>query len=206
MWTDDLADAEKLCERHTPSVVLIDYDSYPGRLGAFSQMVKIAPQVLLFAMGSTTDPTVTLDLLDSGVDDVFTPPHDFDAITARISRAVQGLARRRDKHRAGGFNATFDAFSFTDLVQTLAQSLKSVRIDLMRNTGEPAILYMEEGRMIHAACGDLTGEEAIYRVIAWGDEGSFSVAPIDDFPEPNIELPNEVILMEGCRILDESRA
>ena len=27
--------------------------------------------------------------------------------------------------------------------------------------------------------------------------------PADELPEPNNELPNESILMEGCRLLDE---
>ncbi len=54
-------------------------------------------------------------------------------------------------------------------------------------------------------CGGLTGEDAIYEVIRWGDDGSFSVEPTDEVPTPNIAYANEAILMEGCRLLDESR-
>jgi hypothetical protein len=58
---------------------------------------------------------------------------------------------------------------------------------------------------VHAACGTLRGAEAVYRVIAWEDDGAFAVEPESEFPAPNIGLPLESILMEGCRLLDESR-
>ena len=46
----------------------------------------------------------------------------------------------------------------------------------------------------------------IYRVVAWGENGAFSVEPEARFPKDNIAESNEAILMESCRLLDESRA
>jgi DNA-binding response OmpR family regulator len=206
VWTDDLADAQKLCERHMPAAVLIDHAGFADRMNQFTRVVKLAPQILLYALVSGGDPAVTLDLLDAGVDDVIAPPHDLDVIAARIARAVRSTSRRREVPRAGGFHATFDAFSLMDLVQALGQSRKSVRIDLTRSTGEEAVLFMERGRLIHASCGDHTGEQAVYRVITWENDGTFSVVPVEEFPPATISEPNESLLMEGCRILDESRA
>ncbi len=65
---------------------------------------------------------------------------------------------------------------------------------------------MREGRLVHAKCGKLAGVEVIYRVVAWGENGAFSVEPEAKFPKDNIAESNEAILMESCRLLDESRA
>lgn len=97
---------------------------------------------------------------DAGVDDVLAPPHDFDVMTARITRSVRGLSRRRAPGPPGGFNASFEAFSFIDLIQSLGQSPKSVRIDLRNGSGEEGVIFMDRGRMVYAACGGLLGEEA----------------------------------------------
>jgi hypothetical protein len=59
--------------------------------------------------------------------------------------------------------------------------------------------------MVHAALGDLQGEEAVYRVIAWEDQGQFTVREESRFPAATIRVPSESVLMEGCRLLDESR-
>ena len=98
------------------------------------------------------------------------------------------------------------ALSFVDLVQSLAQSRKSVRVELSRNDGEAAMVHLERGRLIHGRAGTLQGVEAVYRVITWGDDGSFTVVPIDAFPAANISDAVEAVLMEGCRRFDESHA
>jgi hypothetical protein len=104
-----------------------------------------------------------------------------------------------------GFVASFKVFSLIDLLQALGQSRKTVRIQLARPNREEAEVYMRHGQIVHAVCGELKGVDAIYQVIGWGEDGSFSVEPTDDSPPDNISESNEAILMEGCRLLDESR-
>lgn len=135
-------------------------------------------------------------------------PRDTDLVAARLRKALRVTAADGSgaaPARPGSFQATFTAFAFTDLMQTLSQSLKSVRITLTRPDGEGAVIHLDRGQLTHAESGPLRGAEAVYRVIAWEDDGSFAVEPVSDFPEPNIGLPLESILMEGCRLLDESR-
>ncbi|MDH3216274.1 MAG: DUF4388 domain-containing protein [Candidatus Krumholzibacteria bacterium] len=103
------------------------------------------------------------------------------------------------------FRASFRAFSLIDLLQALGQSSKTVRIDLTRSTGEAAEIYMRRGQIVHAVCGSQVGAEAVYRVISWGDDGRFSVEPTEHLPADNIFEANEAILMESCRLLDESQ-
>lgn len=47
--------------------------------------------------------------------------------------------------------------------------------------------------------------DAVYDVLAWEDDGEFSVHQVSVVPEQNIDESVESLLMEGVRILDESR-
>ena len=50
------------------------------------------------------------------------------------------------------------------------------------------------------------GTEAVYRVITWEEQGEFTVSEESDFPEQNTQESTELLLMEGVRLMDESRA
>lgn len=203
----DLVEAQRLCERRAPVAVLIDRDSYAEQTPHAARVLKLSSSVLIYAFTAENDPSLTLDLLDAGCDDVLSPPYNYDVITARLSKSISTLTRKSGlDQKGGGFSATFDAFSLIDLLQALGQSLKSVRIDFENSKGETGLVFLRRGRIAHAACGTLTAEQAVYRIIAWGDDGSFRVEPTDDFPEDNVSEANEAILMEGCRLLDESEA
>ena len=96
------------------------------------------------------------------------------------------------------------ALSFIDLLQVLAQAAKSVQMNLVGPDGDKAEVYMRRGRMVHARCGEAMGVDAIYRIIGWGDDGTFEIKPAREFPSDNVFEANEAILMEGCRLMDEA--
>jgi hypothetical protein len=145
--------------------------------------------------------------LDIGANDVFGPTHEFDLMAARLNHAIRNQARLASAGtgNSGQFSATFEVFSFLDLIQTLGHGFKSVRIDLSGPDGDEATLFMEKGHLIHGVAGPMEGPEAVYRVIAWDDKGEFTVHQEHEFPEPNIQASIESLLMEGCRLLDENR-
>ncbi len=205
--TGDLADAQTMAERRAPGAIVIDHQEFPQEVDRFSRVAKLDGAALLFVLTDATDPSLVLNLLDIGVDDVFGPPHEFEVMAARINRAIVSRSKQRPvgQESPGQFSATFEVFSFLDLIQALAQGFKSVRIDLTRNDKEKASIYLKKGQMVHAACGSLAGAEAVYRVIAWEEQGEFTVHLETRFPEPSIQGSNESILMEGCRRLDQSR-
>jgi DNA-binding response OmpR family regulator len=207
--TRDLMDAQAMAERRPPAAILVDEAAVPGHVDHFARVAKLDAALLLYVITDSADPAVTLGLLDVGIDDVFSPPHDFDLVAARVSRAIASRSRVRSAFRArgGDFSATFEAFSFLDLAQALGHGLKSVRVELVRPTdGEEAVLYLARGRPVHAVAGSRTGPEAIYRIISWEEDGEFTVHPESDFPPPSIHDSLESLLMEGCRLLDERRA
>jgi hypothetical protein len=189
--------------------VFVHDGSFPQEILQSRARLTAGPRLLVYALTTQADPAQVLNLFDAGFDDVFALPRDADLVAARLRNALRAGAGSGggalSPARPGSFQATFTAFAFTDLMQTLNQSLKSVRIVMSRAGGEQAVVHLDRGQLTHAECGSLRGAEAVHRVIAWEDDGQFAVEPIGDFPEPNIGLPLESILMEGCRLLDESR-
>ena len=207
--TRDLMDAQAMAERRTPDAILVDGAAIPGPVDPFARVAKLDAALLLYVITDSGDPSYTLGLLEAGIDDVFSPPHDLDLVAARVVRAVASRSRVRSafRVRGGAFSATLQAFSFLDLVQRLQHGLKSVRIELSRpSTGEEAVLFLDGGRPVHAASGDQVGPEVIYRVMAWGDDGEFTVHAESDIPPPTLREPLEALLMEGRRRLDEGRS
>ena len=203
----DIEEAKRMSERLSPTAVLIDIDSEDCPVSGSLEIFGAGESILLFAVTSGKEPSIVLDLFDSGFDDVFAPPFDFDIISARIDKAIRVRNTPGSGHsKANGFSASFKAFSFTDLVQALSQSMKSVALDLTRGNGEKAVMHLESGQTIYAKSGEMIGVDAIYHVISWEEDGSFVVEPKEEFDERNVNAPIESILMEGCRMLDESKA
>ena len=63
-------------------------------------------------------------------------------------------------------------------------------------------IYIENGSIIHAAGGDLTGERALQRLLALPG-GSFELVPFELPPQNTISGPWEFLLMEAARVHDE---
>jgi CheY-like chemotaxis protein len=63
-------------------------------------------------------------------------------------------------------------------------------------------IYIEEGSIVHAAGGDLTGERALQRLLSLPG-GSFELVPFEPPPQKTINGPWEFLLMEAARVRDE---
>ncbi len=96
--------------------------------------------------------------------------------------------------------------SVADLIQHNCQEGRTARIDLRRGgDGRTAVLYLEQGQIVHAESQGESGEEIVYQVLAWGD-GSFSVEPGQPPPTHTIQRSYAGLLLEGMRRIDEGTA
>jgi len=130
---------------------------------------------------------------------------NFDMVARRIGNSLALLAHREGPAAGDrAFGPTFRELPFVDLIQALAQSQRNVRLRVARRNGESAVIYLRNGQMVHGRCGRAIGEEAVCRIIHWRDDGSFRLEPVREFPPENIFSPNDYVLMEGLRLLDES--
>jgi len=101
------------------------------------------------------------------------------------------------------FQGSLKELHLPDVIQLVSVSGKSGSFRLERD-GHEGFIYLENGKMVHATMGKLTGEEAIYALATWSD-GIFRFIPGDSPPEKTIAKSNTNLLMEAARRIDEWR-
>jgi len=100
------------------------------------------------------------------------------------------------------FKGTVAGVGLSDVIQI--QSLSRVTSALrVKEDDRQGIIYFNEGRIIHAICDELEGDEAFYRIMEF-QGGTLDSSSITEMPDKTIELPVEVLLIEGVRRMDES--
>jgi hypothetical protein len=90
-----------------------------------------------------------------------------------------------------------------DLMQSLEMGRKSCLLTLTRD-GEKCEVYFSEGQVPHAVYGSLKGDAAVFKVLSWPD-GNFQINFEGKTKQQTTTLNTQGLLMEGLRILDESR-
>jgi len=88
-----------------------------------------------------------------------------------------------------------------DLIQLTCQDRKTARA-LIKNGGERGELFFKNGNVVHAELGELTGEQAVYRLMNW-DQGNFDLTADVDSPEITITRSWTSLLLEAARLADE---
>jgi len=184
--------------------MVVHYDAYPDEAVRFIRILTEDSTTLLYAFTQNDSPALIIKLLNSGFNDVFIPPFNYDLISARIKKSLV-LVDQKGGRAVGeqSFSGTFRDLPFVDLIQALAVSRRNVKIEMQGGPGQRATIYLREGQMVHAGCGEDSGEEAVYAIVRWRERGSFDMTSTDDHPPDNISKPNDFLLMEGLRRLDE---
>jgi hypothetical protein len=65
-------------------------------------------------------------------------------------------------------------------------------------------MYFKDGQVTHAAYGSLTGDQAVFKVLRWTG-GNFQIDFEGTTTEQTTTLNTQGLLMEGLRLLDESK-
>jgi len=89
-----------------------------------------------------------------------------------------------------------------DLIQHNCQDRKTARI-IIEHNGDQGLLFFRDGAVVHAALGELQGEEAVYQLLSWHD-GQFSLEVGVEPPLLSISRSWSGLLLEGARRLDEA--
>jgi hypothetical protein len=87
-------------------------------------------------------------------------------------------------------------------MQTLEQGRKTCALTLRRG-GEECTIYFSDGQVNHAVSGELKGDPAVFKVLAWMD-GDWEVDFQKNSPERTTTMSTQGLMMEGLRIMDES--
>ena len=101
-----------------------------------------------------------------------------------------------------GFTGTLKIVRLDDLIQMCCLSGATITIQV-GNEFQKGQIFIREGDIIHASCGNKSGEEAFYTIMTW-DAGGFET--LDGIPDEtvSIEANYQYLLLEAARRSDES--
>ncbi|NIN69552.1 MAG: DUF4388 domain-containing protein [Anaerolineae bacterium] len=91
--------------------------------------------------------------------------------------------------------------SLANIIQLNCTEMSTATVSL-RCEDKAGIICFAEGAIVHAAVGDLVGEEAVYELLSWPD-GSFIVETGTPPPQRTISASWNSLLLEGIRRIDE---
>jgi len=201
-------DALDKLELHAPDLIISETTFPEGdgfelrrRVRATSEWSEI-PFIFLTAEAAIENKIRGLEL---GVDDYLTKPIYIKEIVTRINILLQKKQRTRFEERRDvrtRFDGRVQDMPVVDVIQTIEISRKSGVIQFVGERGRQAAIYFRDGRVIDAEAGGLQGEDAVYRLLTWG-EGEFEVAFRTVRRREVITMSSQALLMEGMRRLDE---
>ncbi len=107
-----------------------------------------------------------------------------------------------NKDSSGGFAGTLNQIQLVDLIQMCCQACLSMAIRVEKDE-ENGTIVIDQGRIIHAISGKITGEKAFYNVLSW-QSGNFETLGYVHVATPTIDKNSQYLLMEASRIFDET--
>ncbi len=215
VMTESLASLAGQCRRKPPDMLIMRINSTPNDVVKALQFlstngidINVTPTFLL-VKSSIIKRLASLHKL--GIEDIFDLGIDLDVLILKIkkyqtSSGVMPGTNRGSANQQSGSRGNLCEMNIIDLLQALGPSRRTTRITVKTENpaSDPLMMYLDQGAIIFAKLGEMEGETAIHKALKW-ENGTWFIEQIgqEDLPEPNNELPNEAILMEGCRLMDE---
>lgn len=102
-----------------------------------------------------------------------------------------------------GFQGTIGSLPLVDLLQVWSMNGFSGQV-VVTSQGRTGHLYYVEGGVVHAECEELSGEQAVRRIVAW-PTGAFELHPNTVTIHRTIQKSLSHLLLEAHQDLDEQR-
>lgn len=104
-------------------------------------------------------------------------------------------------HGGTGFAGTLRNIQLTDIIQMCCLAGASICVRV-RQDQEQGTLYIQDGDIVHAECGPVSGVQAFFTILGW-PSGQFETLDAPLVSEPTIKEPYQFLLMEAARRADE---
>src|SRR6266576_892815 len=204
----DAADALLKAVDDPPDLLVTDY-RMPGMDGRqLIEKLRSRPATANFAaiiLATKTDINERLGQQDP-VDDFVEKPFFLKEATRRIKRVIDKIALEKMAKAApsdGVLRGSLSQMNVIDLMQSLEMGRKSCALTLT-NQKDKCEMYFVEGQVTHAAYGSLMGDVAVFKVLSW-TAGNFQINFESKTSQQTTTLNTQGLLMEGLRMLDESK-
>jgi CheY-like chemotaxis protein len=193
-----------------PDLIVSDF-GMPGMNGVqLVQQLKAKPEtsgIPVVLLASATDINERLKPLQDTIEDCLEKPFFTRDLAARIKRILDKILLEKMARAAPGettVRGSLAQMNVIDLLQSLELGRKTCGLRLTKDN-ENSQLFFSEGQINHARFGDLTGDEAVYRVLTWMEPtGSFEIDFAASSTEQTTTRSTQGLLMEGLRLLDEA--
>lgn len=163
-----------------------------------TELIVLARQIHrdlpVIVMTAHSDAELRIQAVQGSIE-YFDKPIDFEALLACVD---QILDRRRV-----GFSGAILVQTLPDIVQLYALSSATGALQIRRRLKE-GMIWFERGEIVHASADEITGVDAFYEIMRWSG-GEFSMEIGSEAPSRTIRMRWTELLMESCRLLDESR-
>lgn len=179
----------------------IAHKNYDGI--AFCKSVKKERTTLpfLFFSAENREDYISKALL-AGADDFISKESSAQVTFLKLSRLIQHSHKYNKQAADTGVSGSLNEMGFMETIQILANREKDALITLQDHSNS-AEVYLHQGQIIYAECGEVLGENAIYKLLTWKN-GFFQVKTPEQLPERNVFNSTEAIMLEGCRLMDEN--
>lgn len=168
-------------------------------LDLLAKIREFWPHVKVVLMTAFPSPQLREDIRRSGCLRLFEKP-----IRIKELRTLIGSELAAPRAGEKGFAGRLTNIRLSDLIQMCCASGVSTVIQVRKNRTVGTI-FIEEGEIIHADCGDTEGLMAFYKIFSW-QSGSFETLGDVAVPKTTIDKNWQYLLMEGHRRMDEAQA
>lgn len=157
------------------------------------------PQLKTVVMTSVVEEQFRARAYSLGVDLFWQKPGDEQEIKLFLE-CIEAVLQREE---AGGFRG-IQSKSLVDIIQLECMSQSSCVLKIT-NGAVVGNVWIQAGEVIDAAVGDLLGEEAFKKIMAW-KAGNFENLPAEPTRTRTIFNSYQGLLLDTAQVLDESQA
>jgi DNA-binding response OmpR family regulator len=170
--------------------------------------LAILPVIFLTALSSDEDRIRGCRL---GADDYVPKPFRFEELDLRVAKTLRRTASMiqdaRDQISTAGLRGDLSHVGLSALLVLIELERKTGLLTLRSPEGQSAQVLLREGRVVHARIDDAdepVDADCVYHLLGWS-AGEFElIACVVEGPD-RVNSTTTHLLMEGARILDESR-
>jgi HD-GYP domain-containing protein (c-di-GMP phosphodiesterase class II) len=197
----DIVAAFDIVKHRKPHIIVIDFEALgPQTFPEFHQVMRKTfhseAHFLVLASKENHMQDLASDI------DLMVKPFHIDELVTKV-RDMLSEAYSTIGNNVAGLMGRLEDFDLSDIVQILNLGVKTAKVEISRGK-EKGILYLAQGKLVHATQGSMLGREAFFELMGW-KEGNFSIVHGQRTNDVNVKSDTMWLVLEGARIMDERK-